>query len=123
VTLRGDIGRAAEAYCAGYLQRRGYTIVDRNFRVRGGEIDIVALHDGALVFVEVRARTGMRVVAADETVDVRKLGRIMLAADAFLQAHPDYQDCVWRVDLLALTLDSSGVVRRFNHYENLTLDE
>jgi putative endonuclease len=119
----GNTGAAAEAYCAGYLERRGWQVLARNFRVRGGEIDLVALHEDVLVFVEVKARTGEHAVVAEETVDARKLRRIMLAADAFLQQHGEYADLLWRIDMLAITLDGRGIVRRMSHFDNLTLDE
>jgi putative endonuclease len=120
---RAELGRAAEAFVADYLEREGYRVIERNFRVAGGEIDIIALDGNVLVFVEVRARTGARVVEADETVDARKLKRLMLAADWFLQTRDGFMDHLWRVDLVAITLDHRGSIRRFNHYDNLTLDE
>ncbi|HUG16273.1 MAG TPA: YraN family protein [Thermomicrobiales bacterium] len=117
-----SIGVAGEARARQSLIDAGYRIVTQNWRVRGGEIDIVALDGDALVFVEVRTRALRAPVIAESTVDERKLARIMLAADAFLQAHEDYVDHVWRVDLIALTMDGAGVVRGYRHYQNLTLE-
>ena len=54
--LPSGTGRAGEAAAAALLRRSGYKIIERNFRVREGEIDIVAEHSGDLVFVEVKAR-------------------------------------------------------------------
>ena len=54
--LPSGTGRAGEAAAAAHLRRSGYKIVARNYRVREGEIDIVAEHSGDLVFVEVKAR-------------------------------------------------------------------
>ncbi len=119
---RTDTGKAGEAYVAGRLERERFRIIARNHRVRGGEIDIVALDDETLVFVEVRVRSGERVVTSEETVDVRKLQRIMLAADRFIAAHPVYHDAIWRVDLVAITLRRDGTVQRLSHLKNLTLE-
>lgn len=104
------------------LTRRGCSIIERNFRTRFGEIDIVALEGEVLVFVEVRARTGTAFGHADDTVTRAKLTRITSTALAFIEAHPELMDTYWRVDLFALTLDSRGSVRTCRRYENLTLD-
>lgn len=118
-----EIGNAAEAHVALLLEAEGQVILDRNWRVRGGELDIVALHERVLTFVEVRARTGTLHGASDESVGPRKLRTLLRAAQAWLAAHPDYQECFWHVDLFAVTLDRNGAVQRMARYENLTLDE
>lgn len=118
-----EIGNAAEAHVARLLEAEGQVILARNWRVRGGELDIVALHEQVLTFVEVRARTGTVHGASDESVGVRKLRTLMRAAQAWLAAHPEYQECFWHVDLFAVTLDRTGAVQRLARYENLTLDE
>jgi putative endonuclease len=56
---KDDLGRFGEQLAADYLARRGYVILDRNWRSSGGEIDIVARHDGETVFVEVKTRSGL----------------------------------------------------------------
>lgn len=118
----GEIGRAGEEFAASYLSRDGYTIVARNWRIRGGEIDIVALDGDTLVFVEVKVRQERGSVLAESTVDHRKLGRIMLAAEYFVYEHEEFLDNVWRVDLIAITMSRTGAVRGMQHYQNLTDD-
>ncbi len=117
-----DAGNAGEAFVTDRLQRAGYRIIDRNWRIRGGEIDIVALDGETLVFVEVKARTGERVGYAEDAVDARKLTRLMRAAEMYVEAYPEHSDRVWRVDFVAITLSVGGVVRRYSHNENLTLE-
>lgn len=119
---RAEIGAAGEAYVAGRLAREGYDILARNWRARGGELDIVALDGDILVFVEVRVRTGERYVAAEETVNARKLRRVIVAANAFAATCPEHAERVWRIDLVAITLAPSGAVERYRHLQNLTLD-
>ena len=118
---RAEIGAAGEAYVAGRLERSGWRIVERNWRTRGGELDIVAFDGETLVFVEVRVRSD-RFVAAEETVGSVKLNRLFRAAQAYIGLHPDLCDCVWRVDFVAVTLSPDGTVRRYNHFVNLELD-
>jgi putative endonuclease len=117
-----EAGNAAEAFVAGRLCRAGYDILDRNWRVRGGELDIVAIDREVLVFVEVKARTGERFSVAEEALSLRKLNRLMLAAELYVEAHPELIDHVWRVDFVAITLSADGAVERYSHVENVTLE-
>jgi len=122
VTRAFDTGRSGEAFVARRLEAAGYHIVDRNWRIRGGEIDLVALHGDVLVFVEVKVRSERQLVAAEESLDWRQLGRLMVAAERYIEQHVEFEDHVWRVDLVAVTISRSGVVRDYQHYENLTLE-
>ena len=107
---------------AGLVERRGWRIIDRNFRTRAGEIDLIAFDGEVLVFVEVRARTGMAFGLSDETVNTRKLQRITTTALSYIEQHPELADHYWRVDLFALTLGSGERILACRQYENLTLD-
>ena len=71
-------GADAEDRALHYLQRQGLTLVQRNFRARGGEIDLVMRERDLLVLVEVRKRSSARYGDAAESVDARKRGRIVL---------------------------------------------
>jgi putative endonuclease len=83
---RVELGRRGEALAAALLQAQGLTIVERNFRCRAGEIDLVALDGATLVFVEVRSRRGDRVGTPFESVDPRKRARVTRVARHFLAA-------------------------------------
>lgn len=73
-------GAEAEAIAERYLAARGLTVLARNVRCRGGEIDLVGLDRGTLVFVEVRLRSGTRFGGAAASITSRKQQRIILAA-------------------------------------------
>lgn len=79
-------GAAAEQAASDYLIARGLRLVDRNWRCKGGEIDLV-MRDGAnLVFVEVRARTGSGFGGAAASITATKQARVILAARHYLLA-------------------------------------
>ena len=78
-----DIGKIAEEKAVNFLKQKGYTILDRNFRTRYGEIDIIANKDKTLVFVEVRFRSGS-FISPEESIDYRKIQRIIKTANAYL---------------------------------------
>ncbi len=81
---RAAAGRAAESLVSAYIENEGMRVEARNFRRRGGEIDIVARDGGTLVFVEVRFREAAAYGAPEETVSPGKRRRIVSAARASL---------------------------------------
>lgn len=78
------LGARAEDTAAAHLERLGYRIVARNVTAKGGELDVVALEKNTLCFIEVRARTGDRFGAAEETIGAVKQKRVRKAAAQFL---------------------------------------
>ncbi len=96
-----DSGDRFEAYALDWLQRRGQTLLRRNYRAKTGEIDLVMLDRGQLVFVEVRKRAHPDFGGAAASVDRRKRRRIRRTAEAFLQENPRYRRLPARFDVLA----------------------
>ena len=88
-TAKQRAGAAAEDLAAAFLRRRGLTIVERNFRCRGGEIDLVARDGAALVFVEVRLRRSGSHGGAAASVDAAKQRRVLRAARLYLAGRGD----------------------------------
>jgi putative endonuclease len=79
-----NAGAAAEAIAAEFLQARGLVVVKRNYRCRGGEIDIIARDGATLVFVEVRLRSSSAFGGARESIPSAKRRRLKFAAGLFL---------------------------------------
>jgi len=77
-------GAAAEALAAEFLQARGLKIVARNYRCRGGEIDLIASDGDTLIFVEVRLRSGVAFGGAVESITSAKKRRLTFAAAHYL---------------------------------------
>src|SRR5579863_5572550 len=80
-------GLSAESRAAAFLVAKGYRILARRFRTSHGEIDIVAMRRGVLVFIEVKARDSFD--AAAEAIGKRQQKRIIAAAQLWLAAHPE----------------------------------
>jgi len=102
---RRELGRRGEALAAELLEAQGLTIVERNFRCRAGEIDLVALDGATLVFVEVRSRRGDRVGTPFESVDPRKQIRLTRVARHFLAARGCAERDV-RFDVVGIRFDA-----------------
>jgi putative endonuclease len=102
---RQILGKTGEDLACAELERRGYAIVARSYRRRGGELDIIARDGATLVFIEVKARGGRAFGEAAEAVTTLKRQRItQLARDYMMQHH--LSDCPCRFDVVAIHFDS-----------------
>ena len=93
-------GEAAEDLVADFLERQGLKIVERNYRCRFGEIDLVARSGALLVFVEVRARKSEAFGGAAGSITATKRRRIVAAARHFLATHKVDRACRFDVVLV-----------------------
>ena len=93
-------GGTAEQQAADFLQRRGYAILERNYKCRLGEIDLVASDRDSLVFVEVRMRNGAAFGSALESITPHKKKRIIAAAKYYLMELGREPYC--RFDVIAI---------------------
>ena len=107
---KGDSG---ERIAENYLKSKGYRIVDRNFRTREGEIDIIAANDGYLVFVEVKERSSDKYGYAAEAVGLRKQNKISQVASQYIKKYR-YFDVNVRFDVIEVYFDE----KRIGHIEN-----
>ncbi len=96
------IGLDGEECAASLLEAAGLSILDRNWRAPGGEIDLVAAEGSDVVFVEVKRRSGPSHGLAAEAVGPRKRLRILAAARAWLASHPSSSTRTVRFDVVAL---------------------
>lgn len=108
----GDFGEKVTAY---YLEKKGYTILKRNFRIKGGEIDIIAEKDGIIAFTEVKTRAPDPLVNGFEAVTEAKKKRIIKASEIYLVRFP--HDLQPRFDTVWITV-SGGKVVGFRYIEN-----
>lgn len=115
---RNDIGRFGEHLAVERLQRLGYQLVARNWRCTAGELDAVMMDGDELVFVEVKVRSGRAFGAAEEAMGPAKLRRILDAAQWFISDHGSFDHSIWRIDLVAITIDDEMRVTQFRHIPN-----
>ena len=109
------LGQAGEDFSAKFLESRGYKIIDRNFKIRSAEIDIIAEKDNTIIFVEVKTRSNIRHGLPVEAVNLKKQKRIITAASVFLQDEK-YFDFNCRFDVIEVySVDDELKLR---HIEN-----
>ena len=108
-------GQRGETLVATYLSDRGYTILDRNWRCAGGELDLIVEKEQTLVFVEVRSRSSRRFGTPEESITLAKQKRLIELSYAYLQqeqpSHPN-----WRIDVVAIDMNTTPPT--INHLEN-----
>ncbi len=109
---RGELGRRGEEIAAERLANRGYRVIDRNFRTREGEVDLIAWDGPVLTFIEVKSRRGRAYGLPEESITVTKSDRLIAVAYAYMQAMESPPED-WRIDAIAIEFGVGGAVRRF----------
>lgn len=99
-------GVQAEQMALTYLEQQGLTLVEKNYHSRRGEIDLIMVDDGTLVFVEVRYRKSAKYGSALESVNYQKQTRIIHTAHTYLQQNPA-QHSGHRFDVVAISPDKN----------------
>ena len=110
---RRELGRAGEDAACAFLEDDGFEIVARNWRVRAGEIDIIARRGGLTVFAEVKSRTSTAFGEPEESVTPQKARRLRALATEYLSDSNVHGDV--RFDVIAVMLDRSGGVSSIRH--------
>jgi len=94
-------GKAAEVAAGNYLRKLGYKILEKNFRTKLGEIDIIAGDGETLVFVEVKSRNTLGFGLPQEAVGSRKIRKITMTATAYIKMNK-IKDCDMRFDVVCV---------------------
>ena len=97
-------GNAGENKAAEYLEEHGFSIISRNFRTKGGEIDIIALKDDVVVFVEVKSLPNGTPELLQTELNSRKLQRIVKSSKCFLLKHRQYSNSYVRYDVIVIDM-------------------
>jgi len=114
---RRDTGILGEKLARDFLKKRGYRIIETNYRCRQGEIDIVAKHKDWLVFIEVRAKKSSEFGSPEESITPVKKERMRATAAHYHQSHKNLPP-LWRIDVVAIELDQNGKPSRIELIEN-----
>ncbi|MBP7185349.1 MAG: YraN family protein [Ruminococcus sp.] len=105
---KSEIGKLGEDSVRNYLLGMGYRIVSRNYRIKGGEIDIIAENGDYIAFVEVKSRKPDSLVTGFEAVSKRKQGLIIKTAADYCLKHPNILQP--RFDVASVIIDSGRVL-------------
>lgn len=99
-----ESGKIGEQLACTALAQKGYKIIETNYRCRHGEIDVVALHKGCLVFIEVRSKASSAFGSPEESVTSKKKNRLAATALDYLSCHHNLPEN-WRIDFVAIEFE------------------
>lgn len=127
-----ELGAAGEAVAAKFLERKGYRIIDRNYRKKWGEIDIVAEKRGKIYFVEVKTVSRKSYgghfeqginnnYRPEDNMHPSKLKRLGRAIQTYLLGKFPKQDIDWQLDLACVFLDLENRVGKVRYLENIII--
>ena len=116
-TFNKDIGAFGENISENYLKNLGYRILDKNFRCKCGEIDLIAINKGYICFVEVKTRYGINYGTPAESVTSSKQKKIYKTAQVYILMK-NIIDYNFRFDVIEVLLNSNNNDFLVNHIED-----
>lgn len=125
-TFKQEVGTRGEDEACNFLQRLGFTIIDRNFWRKWGEIDVVARRGNDLRFVEVKTVSREKL---DDNADYEpednlhpwKRKRLRRVIETYLLKNDWCEDLDWQVDAISVYLNRSGKVLKVEHLEDVAI--
>ena len=113
---RHILGKNGEKVAYQYLEEQGYTILEKNFSCRQGEIDLIALDNDYIVFFEIKTRTSTKYGLPSDAVTERKIKHILYAATYFLYKH-HLENANTRIDVIEVYY--KGKDYKINHLKQI----
>ncbi|MDO8676253.1 MAG: YraN family protein [Candidatus Azambacteria bacterium] len=120
-----DTGKLGEDIAVKYLENKGYSILERNYRKPWGEIDIIAKNRGDLIFVEVKTQRAGFEWRPEENVNRHKKAQLRRIINTYLKDSQVHglisQETDWQIDVIAIEIDFNSKNARVEHIENILL--
>jgi len=114
--LRKKTGNYGENLAVIFLKKKGYKIIETNFRTRFGEIDIIAKKDDQIIFVEVRTKTNINFGAPEESINRKKQEKLILMANQYMSVKKLLHNN-FRIDGIFIVIEQNNTEIR--HLENI----
>lgn len=114
---RKETGNLGEKLAREFLEQRGYSVIETNYRSPSGEIDIIARQNDYLVFIEVRTKRGPRFGSPEESVTALKKKHLISSAAHYCQTHENLPPS-YRIDFVAVELGRDNKSVRISLIEN-----
>jgi len=115
---RKNLGDWGEQLAVKYLRKLGYYILEKNWRSREGEIDLIAIDDKTFVFIEVKTRKTATYGYPVESITNRKQEKMIKCIQKYLSQHHGLQHYQIRIDIILIKLDKKGKKARLQHLVN-----
>jgi putative endonuclease len=112
-----ELGRWGEDLAKSFLEGKGYQVMFQNVFTEYGEIDLVAKRKNQIHFVEVKTRRTKDFGHPEESITQSKLSHMIDSAEAFLQAHPEFEGS-WQIDVIAILVTKQDKAPEIRFFEN-----
>jgi len=117
--ISNPTAKLGEEIACQYLVKKGYRIIEKNFRKGYGEIDIVATFNNTLIFVEVKTRTTDLFGGARESISYFKIRSLIKTAQFYKKLHPNLPESL-RIDAILINLSQKNNTENIEHVENIS---
>ena len=118
-SARGQsLGHLGESLASVFLEKKGFTILERNWRTPYGEIDLIAQCDDVIAFVEVKTKASKSLGPPEISITPRKEEHMRCAAEYYIQQHPELVND-WRIDAVTIQLHVDNSPPLIDHFENV----
>lgn len=111
-------GKIGEQKAKSFLEEKGYTIIEQNWRFKRAEIDLIAIEGSEIIFVEVKLRKNNDFGYPEEFVGRQKIKHLWRGLEGYLSTYPEYQKLEPRIDVVAITQESGEI----EHFEGVELN-
>ncbi|MFA6272606.1 MAG: YraN family protein [Patescibacteria group bacterium] len=118
---RQNLGKVGEDIAVEYCMKLGYSIIDRHYTTRFGEIDIISKEAEEVVFIEVKSRCTNSFGAPEEAVTDNKINRIIKTAEVFLADHPEVSE--YRIDVIVVRFRLDIFTHLIKHIKGIGISE
>lgn len=118
-TIRGKshnkrVGYSGEEFVSKFLHRKGYTILDRNYVIQGGEIDLVCMDGNQIVFVEVKSLFSKSEILLEQTITRKKARSLIRTCRAWL-SNKNLENSEWRIDFVGVIFERYDKIIAVKH--------
>jgi putative endonuclease len=120
INSKQDVGKKGEDIAVSFLKDKGYKIIDRNFRIRGGEVDIVAIDQNVLVFIEVKTCKSSQSGTPFEAISSWKLHALIKTAQFYKYTHHGLPESM-RIDAVSVVLAKDNTISSLELVKNISL--
>lgn len=115
--FKQEYGKEGEDFAAKYLEENGYKILERNFACKRGEIDIIALQNNQIIFIEIKTRTSIKYGLPAEAVTETKLKHLYKTAEYYLITRNLFGNIDTRIDVIEVYKSKNNL--RLNHLKQV----
>ena len=117
MSQHNEVGKIGEEIAKKFLKKAGYKIIKQNYKTKYAEIDLITQNKKCLVFVEVRTKVGENFGTPEETINKKKIKKLL--GNAMAYAFIKKWGGSFRIDAICIVLKPDHSVERLSHYENI----